>query len=104
MYCIAFLPLRGTVLIISAFINTVELEESNPTNEGRYELLVTNLKAAGLCCHFCFCSLHCGYYWSFLEQNMRNKILNATLNSTKESDAKSLFFKSISFPGQTVCK
>merc|ERR1712150_108339 len=34
----------------------------------------------------------------------KNKILNVPLNSTKESDAKSLFFKSISFPGQTVCK
>lgn len=37
-------------------------------------------------------------------QIMRNKILNATLNTTKESDAKTLFFKSISFPDQTVCK
>lgn len=35
---------------------------------------------------------------------MREKILNAALNTTKESDAKTLFFKSISFPGQTVCK
>ena len=90
-------------VLILAFINTVEqeLEESNH-NEDRYELLVTNLKTAGLARHF--------YFWSpwillfLLEQTMRNKILSARLNSTKESEAKSLFFKSISFPGQTVCK
>ena len=35
----------------SAFINTVEVEESKPT-EDRYELLVTNLKVAGLSCNF----------------------------------------------------
>ena len=46
------------VILISAFINTVELnqEESTP-NEDRYELLVTNLKVPGLNCNFYFCSL-----------------------------------------------
>ena len=39
-----------------------------------------------------------------LEEERRNKILTAPLNTTTESEAKSLFFKSISFPDQTVCK
>ena len=41
------------VLLISEFVNTIELEEPKH-NEDRYELLVTNLKAEGFGGNFYF--------------------------------------------------
>ena len=84
-------------ILFTAFVNTVE---EPVIEEGRYDRLVEHLKTSG------------GKMIIILtitdkppsEEESRNKILNAPLNTTTEAEAKSLFFKSISFPHQTVCK
>ena len=80
------------------------MEEQNLPKEGRYELLVKHMKNTGeespkeIITTFVIIKI------VPLEEERWNKILNVPLNSTKESEAKSLFFKTISFPHQTVCK
>ena len=81
---------------------TAFVEEQTLPKEGRYELLVKHMKNTGeespIITTFVIIKI------VPLEEERWNKILNVPLNSTKESEAKSLFFKTISFPHQSVCK